>query len=69
MVQLTTEQGVFIVLHYTQNQNTTAMKNTFGARFPDRNPKIIVPIAYKIFKSSQIPGAKRLFYRKTSTHS
>ena len=38
MVQLTTEQRVFIVLHYTQTQNTTAVQNAFRARFPDRDP-------------------------------
>ena len=30
MVQLTTEQRVFIVLHYTQTQNTTAVQNEQG---------------------------------------
>ena len=59
MVQLTTEQRVFIVLHYTQNQNTTAVKNAFRARFLDNCAD---------FKSSQILGVKRLFYRKTSEY-
>ena len=45
MVQLTAQQRVFVVLHYTQNQNTSAVKNAFRARFPDQNPEIIVPIA------------------------
>ena len=38
MVQLTTEQRVFIVLHYNQTQNTIAVQNAFRARFPDRDP-------------------------------
>ena len=38
-----------------QNQNTTAMKKAFQARFPGRNPEMIVPIA-KDFKISQIAG-------------
>ena len=38
MVQLTTEQRLFIVLHYTQTQNTTTVQNAFRARFPDRDP-------------------------------
>ena len=38
MVQLTKEQRVFIVLHYTQTANTAAVQNAFRARFPDRNP-------------------------------
>ena len=37
MVQLTKEQRVFIVLHYTQTANTAAVQNAFRARFPDRN--------------------------------
>ena len=41
MMQLTTEQRVFIVLHYTQHENTTAVKNAFRARFPNRNPEIL----------------------------
>jgi len=42
MMQLTTEQRVliYIVFDYSQNQNTTAVKNAFRARFPDRNPKM-----------------------------
>ena len=38
MVQLTTEQRVFIVLHYTQTQSIAAVQNAFRPRFPDRNP-------------------------------
>ena len=44
MVQFTTEQRVFIVLHYTKNQSTTAAKNAFQARFPDWNRKNILLI-------------------------
>ena len=38
MVQLTTEQRVFIVLQYEKVQNTTEVQNAFRIRFPDRNP-------------------------------
>ena len=38
MVQLTTEQRVFIVTNYTLTQSTTAVRNAFQERFPDRNP-------------------------------
>ena len=39
MVQLTTEQRIFIVLQYNRNENTTEVQNAFpGARFPDREP-------------------------------
>ena len=37
MVQLTKER-VFIVLNYTQTQNTTAVQNAIRPRFPDRDP-------------------------------
>ena len=38
MVQLTTEQRVFIVINYTRTQSTTEVRNAFQQRFPDRNP-------------------------------
>ena len=38
MVQLTTEQTVFIVINYTHTQSTTEVRNAFQQRFPDRNP-------------------------------
>ena len=38
MVQLTIEQRVFIVLHYTKTQSIAAVQNAFLERFPDRNP-------------------------------
>jgi hypothetical protein len=38
MVQLTTEQRVFIVINYTRTQSTTQVRNAFQQRFPDRNP-------------------------------
>ena len=34
MVQLTTEQRVFIVINYTLTQSTTAVRNAFQERFP-----------------------------------
>ena len=52
MVQLTIEQRVFIVLHYTQTQNTTAEQNTFRARFPDRDPPHKTTILWKVRKYS-----------------
>lgn len=36
MVQLSTEQRIFIVLQYSQTQNTTDVQNAFRARFPER---------------------------------
>ena len=51
MVQLTTER-VFIVLHYTQIQNTTAVQNAFRARFPDRDPPHKTTILKNIRKYS-----------------
>ena len=38
MVQLTTEQIIFIVINYTRTQSTTEVRNAFQQRFPDRNP-------------------------------
>ena len=38
MVQLTTEQRVFIVKNYLQTQSSTAVQNAFQARFSGRNP-------------------------------
>ncbi len=38
MVQLTTEQRIFIVLQYNRTQNTTEVQNVFRARFCDRDP-------------------------------
>ena len=38
MVQLATEQRVFIVTNYMRNQSTTGVRNAFQQRFPDRNP-------------------------------
>ena len=36
MVQLTIEQRVFVVLHYTKTQSIAAVQNAFLERFPDR---------------------------------
>ena len=37
MVQLTTEQRIFIVVKYTQTQSIAAVQNAFEERFPQRN--------------------------------
>ena len=37
MVQLTTEQRVFVVTQFTLTPNVTAVQNAFRIRFPDRN--------------------------------
>ena len=38
MVQLTTEQRIFIALQYNRNENTTEVQKSFRARFPNRDP-------------------------------
>jgi hypothetical protein len=38
MVQLTTEQRIFIVLHYNTTHSLVSVQNAFRERFPDRNP-------------------------------
>lgn len=38
MVQLTTEQRTFVVLHYSNTRSLTAVRSAFRERFPDRNP-------------------------------
>ena len=38
MVQLTTEQRVFVVLEYNRTYSLVAVQNAFRERFPDRNP-------------------------------
>ena len=38
MVQLTTEQRIFIVLQHNRTQNTTEVQNIFQARYPNRDP-------------------------------
>ena len=40
MVQLTTEQRVFVVTQFTLIPNVTAVQNAFRIRFPDRNPPV-----------------------------
>ena len=40
MVQLTTEQRVFVVTQFTLIPNVTAMQNAFRIRFPDRNSPV-----------------------------
>jgi hypothetical protein len=40
MVQLTTEQRVFVVTQFTLLQNVTAVQNAFRIRFPGRNPPV-----------------------------
>ena len=50
MVQLTTEQRVFIVINYTLTQNTTAVRNAFQERFPERNPPALSTILENVRK-------------------
>jgi hypothetical protein len=38
MVQLTTKQTVFTVLHYNSTLGLAAVQNRFRERFPDHNP-------------------------------
>ena len=38
MVQLTTEQRVFVVTHYIRIQSLREVQNALRERFPDRNP-------------------------------
>ena len=40
MMQLTTEQRVFVVTQFTLIPNVTALQNAFRIRFPDRNPPV-----------------------------
>jgi hypothetical protein len=40
MVQLTTEQRVFVVTQFTLLQNVTAVQNAFRIRFPGRNSPV-----------------------------
>ena len=40
MVQLTTEQRVFVVTQFTLIPNVTTVQNAFRIRFPDRNPPV-----------------------------
>ena len=40
MVQLTTEQRVFVVTQFTLIPNVTAVQNAFRIRFPDWNPPV-----------------------------
>ena len=40
MVQLTTEQRVFVVTQFTLKPNVTEVQNAFRIRFPDRNPPV-----------------------------
>ena len=44
MVQLTREQIIFVVLHYTKTQSIAAAQNAFHERFPDRNRPCITTI-------------------------
>ena len=38
MVQLTTEQRTFVVLHYSLTHSLAAVQSAFREKFPDRNP-------------------------------
>ena len=40
MVQLTTEQKVFIVTNFICTQSVTEVQNAFRIRFPDRNSPV-----------------------------
>ena len=40
MVQLTTEQRVFVVTNFTRMQNVREVQDAFRLRFPDRNPPL-----------------------------
>ena len=53
MVQLTIEQRVFVVLHYTKTQSIAAVQNAFLERFPDRNPPCKTTI---LRKNIQMPA-------------
>ena len=55
MVQLTIEQRVFAVLHYTKTQSIAAVQNAFLERFPDRNLHV-KPQFYVTFKNIQMPA-------------
>ena len=55
MVQLTIEQRVFVVLHYTKTQSIAAVQNAFLERFPDRNPPCKTTIL-RTFKNIQMPA-------------
>ena len=40
MVQLTTEQRVFVVTNFIRMQNVREVQDAFRLRFPDRNPPL-----------------------------
>ncbi len=52
MVQLTTEQRIFIVLQYNRAQNTTEVQNIFRARYPNRDPPHKATILRNVRKCS-----------------
>ena len=53
MVQLTTEQRIFIVLKYNRNHNTTEAQHAFRGRFPDRAPAHKATILRNVKKYSR----------------
>ena len=54
MVQLTTEQRVFVVTQFTLIPNVTAVQNAFRIRFPDRNPLVRNTILKNVRKYQNI---------------
>ena len=52
MVQLTTQQRVFIVLHYNRTQSLLEVQNAFRERFPDRNAPTKTTILKNVRKYS-----------------
>jgi hypothetical protein len=50
MVQLTTEQRIFIVLHYNTTHSLVSVQNAFRERFPDRNPSAHTTILKNVRK-------------------
>ena len=52
MVQLTREQRVFGVLHYTRMQSIAAVQNDFYEQFPERNPPCKTTILRNFYKCS-----------------
>ena len=62
MVQLTTEQRVFVITTYTLTQSVTEEQNAFRIRFPDRNPpdkKTILKTFKNTRPQEQAKSAKR----------
>ena len=52
MVQLTTEQRIFIVVNFVRTQSAPAVVDLFQQRFPDRNPPAPSTIMRNVWKYS-----------------